>query len=55
MIHNIADDPLLVRELRAIVLHNMMLRRRLPAGSARALKGDIEAMHPIGTRVLWMK
>ena len=51
MIRNVADDPSLVRELRAIVLHNMMVRGQLPAGSARASKGDIGAMHPIGTRV----
>ena len=52
MIRNVADDPSLVGELRTIVLHNMMVRGQLPAGFARASKGDIGAMHPIGTRVL---
>ena len=46
------DIPLLVHELRTIVLFNTMLRKKQPVGSARDNKGDNGAMHPVGLRVL---
>jgi hypothetical protein len=54
MIRNVADDPSLVRELRAIVLHNMMVWGQLPAGTARAPKDDIKACIPLEEGCFWM-
>jgi hypothetical protein len=42
----------MVEDLRFITLHNSLLRTRVPFGSARASRGDLGNMHPIGTRIL---
>ncbi|KAI2512275.1 hypothetical protein MHU86_2151 [Fragilaria crotonensis] len=47
-----AGRPLMVEDLRFITLHNSLLRTRVPVGSARASRGDLGNMHPIGTRIL---
>ena len=46
-----SGEPLLTHELRIIALHNTILRKRLSIGRGRSNKGDIGAMHPIGTKV----
>jgi hypothetical protein len=42
----------MVEDLGFITLHNSLLRTRVPAGSARAGRGDLGSMHLIGTRIL---
>jgi hypothetical protein len=47
-----SGEPLLIHELRTIVLHNAMLRERYGVGGVRGSQGDLGIMHAIGTRVL---
>jgi hypothetical protein len=46
-------EPLLIHELRTILLHNAILRKRCRVGGARGSQGDVGHMYPIGTRVMW--
>ena len=52
MVRNLGDEPTLAHDLRMITLHNSLIRRAAPVGTARSHKGDVGSMHPIGTRVL---
>ena len=45
------DEPLLIHELRTIVLFNALLRKKRAVGLARSSQGDVGAMHLVGTRV----
>ena len=47
-----SEEPLLIQELQAIVLHNVQLRLRCGVAGVRKSQGDVGAMHAIGTRVL---
>ena len=33
-------------------MHNSLIRRHVRAGHARSDQGDVDAMHPIGTRIM---
>jgi hypothetical protein len=52
MVRNLGDEPTLAHDLRTITMHNSLVRRAAPVGTARSHKGDVGTMHPIGTRVL---
>ena len=47
-----ANEPLLVRELQMLTLHNSLLRKNLTNWGARNSTGDVGTMHPIGIRVI---
>jgi len=44
--------PYFFGDLQVITLHNSLVRMAVPVGAARSSKGDVGAMHPIGTRVM---
>jgi hypothetical protein len=44
--------PYFVGKLQVIMLQNFLVCRAVAVGAARSSKGDVGAMHPIGTRVM---
>ncbi len=53
MVRNLSEEPTLVHNLQVITLHYSLVQHAARVGTARSHKGDVETMHPIGTRVLF--